>query len=811
MKLTLVKPLFACVIPAILLAGCGGVTEDINNLSNELASALPEGEQTTSPQSGNGTPANGGARVISGRVADGYLQGATVCVDLNENGSCDADEPTATTTAGGNYTINVGDNADNKPIIADVPPEAIDEDTGLPIGKRLLLSTLADRSEFISPLTTMVVEELNNNPGLSKDDAEDIVKDVLGLNEGDGASLFTDYVASQKEGDSENRDRYRYLHQTARVVASMMDEVQAQVESAAIDEGVDVSGDDATRLAIRQLVRQEVRDLLPEISLAVAEKIAEQQAANENGERPTIVEEVDATNVAELLISDHLESKIVERLEAIREQHEAQAISMKTLLTEGMYWLESGCGRYDSYPEGVMVPEVQPVEIMMNDEGIPTPIDMSADCFAEYGFITVEGEDNLFSETRYYYDAELGTWIEDFVETESDPFAFTLSNGKWIEIKNDGPSGPVAFQADGSAVVSSDFGEFVVHGNTRKLDNLPVKEYLYFDHKEGVNERIKGDASGEVATFPEGSAAHRLHIKRSAMNPVLFNWYPQDDDYNANTCDEFGGNCNVIDMRYMTDVGDTVEPVTSLDQLLNEATYGIDVMGISHHYEGYPIDLYLTANETATAGTAVWYLVHHYENEGGIGYADCHPGTPAEGQPGEIFDDQEFTAETVEELPPCIDIAQVENPDGQYVECYPTLADAVVGPDGKPLPDETTVPYPGQEPLPGDCVQPFADDQSVGEFYPGIADTDQQKERVLGETTWKLITIDGVEMIDLGLPMAVKHSIDVPEASSLLLIEHEGFVRRGAKLGGISIDTELTWSETAFKTLQPIVEDFVNQ
>jgi hypothetical protein len=38
---------------------------------------------------------------LSGKVADGYLRGANVCLDLNKNKICDPGEPSATSTAGG--------------------------------------------------------------------------------------------------------------------------------------------------------------------------------------------------------------------------------------------------------------------------------------------------------------------------------------------------------------------------------------------------------------------------------------------------------------------------------------------------------------------------------------------------------------------------------------------------------------------------------------------------------------------------------------------------------------------------------------
>ncbi|MGH8848934.1 MAG: hypothetical protein ACREXQ_17055, partial [Polaromonas sp.] len=64
--------------------------------------ALSAAVALTACGGGSDGPAN-----LSGVVADGYLNGATVCLDLNNNMACDAGEPSATTTAGGKYSMAV--------------------------------------------------------------------------------------------------------------------------------------------------------------------------------------------------------------------------------------------------------------------------------------------------------------------------------------------------------------------------------------------------------------------------------------------------------------------------------------------------------------------------------------------------------------------------------------------------------------------------------------------------------------------------------------------------------------------------------
>ena len=42
---------------------------------------------------------------FSGKVADGYLAGARVCLDLNDNQTCDDGEPSTVSSSGGAFTI----------------------------------------------------------------------------------------------------------------------------------------------------------------------------------------------------------------------------------------------------------------------------------------------------------------------------------------------------------------------------------------------------------------------------------------------------------------------------------------------------------------------------------------------------------------------------------------------------------------------------------------------------------------------------------------------------------------------------------
>ena len=96
---------------------------------------------------------------LSGKVIDGYISGAIVCLDVNSNNKCDKDEPTTTSLAGGAYTLPpyTGSIAGLR-VIAEVGADAIDEDDGKKVGAGNTYSLLAPAaaSATVTPLSTMV-------------------------------------------------------------------------------------------------------------------------------------------------------------------------------------------------------------------------------------------------------------------------------------------------------------------------------------------------------------------------------------------------------------------------------------------------------------------------------------------------------------------------------------------------------------------------------------------------------------------------------------------------------------------------------
>ncbi|RQW28101.1 hypothetical protein EHS17_06945 [Rhodobacteraceae bacterium CH30] len=161
-------------------------TRKISVITTAVAAALAlsacGGGGGGSSGTAGGSTSNG--TTISGKAIDGYLKSATVCVDMNGDGACGADEPKATTGAGGNYSLaGVSDSAKGKNLLVLIDEKTIDEarpdhkfNATTPLIRHL------DKLEgelHITPLTTMVAAEIAKGSTLNS--AQEIVATALGI------------------------------------------------------------------------------------------------------------------------------------------------------------------------------------------------------------------------------------------------------------------------------------------------------------------------------------------------------------------------------------------------------------------------------------------------------------------------------------------------------------------------------------------------------------------------------------------------------------------------------------------------------
>jgi trimeric autotransporter adhesin len=199
---------------------------------------------------------------VVGVVADGLIQGAIVCYDINDNNKCDADEPKSSPTdAQGNYSISIPFSAAGKhAMIADIPATAIDSDKpGVAIGVPLTMMSpvQSDTAQpvFVSPLTTAVQEVMNASGNTDKEAAKTAaiaqVTQTLGLT----VSPLANYITPPAGTDP---TAAAAAHNNAQVIT----EVKKEITTIAIAAGVAPAD-------IPALTSQAVVTNLPAVATAV--------------------------------------------------------------------------------------------------------------------------------------------------------------------------------------------------------------------------------------------------------------------------------------------------------------------------------------------------------------------------------------------------------------------------------------------------------------------------------------------------------------------------------------------------------------
>ncbi len=260
---------------------------------------------------------------LDGKVADGYLVGAKVCLDLNENKVCDDGEPSATTGAGGSFSITdaTQEQLDTYPLVVEVTAGTVDEDTGEAITQGYTLSAPAGY-EFVSPLTTMVQGEMDK--GSSEEEAEAAIKALLGT----AIDLTQDYVAAQNDDSlsDEQKAEYEQLHQVAQVTARVIANNLAQIQAAADAAGI--SADDLIALIVDTVV-----DALETI-------VAQVEAAGDDFDPDAIAGSDEVENEASVS-EDNLE----EQVEVLNAEANAAAANLVAEVSgDGIFWFD---GDYD--------------------------------------------------------------------------------------------------------------------------------------------------------------------------------------------------------------------------------------------------------------------------------------------------------------------------------------------------------------------------------------------------------------------------------------------------------------------------------
>jgi len=444
---------------AVQLAGCGGG----GNGSTNNPPPSGSGGGSPAPAPNPAPPPAPTTTDVSGKAADGYLAGATVCLDTNANMKCDSGEPAATTAAGGAFTLAVPNSVDASTyaIVVEVGATTVDEDTGAAVGKPFVLSAPAGESAFISPITTVVHGMLLQNPALTLDDAIEQVKLRIGASS--DVDLFEDYVAAEDASDA-SADDYQRLHRVAQVAAKTLAENQEAILQAAATQGVDTTESGAALLA---LVTNQAIDGLESAAAAVDE-------AGDNFDLVDVtVQSADVTDLAQQV-------QLAETVASTTK------VTIQSLMTQGTYWLWASTNQGESE--------------------------------YEHGFVKAGAEANRLNESWAFYDGATAAWVDGGAEDT----AYYLTATGWVESSDMAANYTVSYQADGSAIFDDDNTDFALKFSAAELDvaGKPIKDYLGYETHVMVADSIAGDP-----VFSSGAKIYQVNFIVTNDSYVLPNWF----------------------------------------------------------------------------------------------------------------------------------------------------------------------------------------------------------------------------------------------------------------------------------------------
>ena len=143
---------------------------------------------------GGGGGGSGSVNALSGVAVDGYLQGATVFLDMNRNGVLDAGEPSTVTDLNGRYAVDYSGVTGAITGLPVVVTGGVDSDTGFAFAGKLSAPVdAAKQAQVVTPLTTLVDAMVAQRLAADVASAKQKVAAALGLTVD---QLSTDPVAA---------------------------------------------------------------------------------------------------------------------------------------------------------------------------------------------------------------------------------------------------------------------------------------------------------------------------------------------------------------------------------------------------------------------------------------------------------------------------------------------------------------------------------------------------------------------------------------------------------------------------------------
>ncbi|ROR18318.1 hypothetical protein EDB67_11944 [Vibrio crassostreae] len=429
---------------ALGIAGCGSDSSD---------------SSTTDTGGSTATSAS-----LTAKAADGYLVGANACLDLNSNKVCDKDEPNAVTGDDGSFTI---DNLTQEQLeqgtllIEVVAGQTIDTDNPDVVLSKSYRLTAPPKSAFISPLTTLIQNEIES--GSSLEEAKTAIQEKLGTT----LDLTQDYIEAKNNNDLADAQKaaFENLHRVAQVTASVMAENTDALSETAVGAGISVE-------ALTALINEEVTRVLEEVVKNI-------EAAGDNFNPSDIAGSINRDHIA--IDDSNLEDKIKEN-EA--NKGSKQADLAKLIKTDGINWFGGD-----------------------NDTG--------KDLVVAYGTLKSDA-DNSVTDTSYIYDY----FAEQFVEFEYTPDTNSIVLGQNGWEASDDTLTSIKPNEDGSLTLESRSSIFSEVASAKQLDISGLNVRSIMDQTD--DENVWSNIMPVGLKFPDNTTAYKLSVEDISDNIYTF-------------------------------------------------------------------------------------------------------------------------------------------------------------------------------------------------------------------------------------------------------------------------------------------------
>lgn len=483
---------------ALTLAACGGGSSSGTGTTGTTGT----GSDTTASLSGN--------------VADGYLVGARVCLDLNNNKVCDEGEPSTISTEGGAFVLDGVTQAqiDSNPLLVEIiANETVDEDNpGIAIDKAYKMTAPAGY-KFVSPLTTMVQQEIEankDNEDFAVADAEAAIKTKLGTN----ADLKADYVAGKQESGAateEEKAEFERLHKVAQVTARVLKDNIDAVDAAIKESNLEITFDQVMDLVVAQVLES-----LSTINTQV-------DAAGEDFNPDTLAS---SDNIK--TVTDVDTSTVEDQIAARQAAKAASAANLLELVsTVGINWFEA-----DRHGEGLWL---------------------------GYGTFSYNPETGDTNETGYFYNPQSGSFaLESDSNDDSD---YLLTANGWVKVPE---TEKITANEDGTiSIVNAQVPSYAekLEASQFDMNGLNIATTMaQADHAFGWSQVVD-----PTATFGEGATGFKLRF--TAINDMYEMW----DWDGCKDTDKVGGMCNWVWASTGDGKWETDGPVVRLSDLISSS------------------------------------------------------------------------------------------------------------------------------------------------------------------------------------------------------------------------------------------------